>query len=837
MITEPLVRALAGGDAVAFLGSGASISSGLPDWRTFLSGLLDYAESLQARGMDSTSNGWRKTRQLLEGGDFLQAAEMLQRDLPTPTFISYIESVLGRVAEPNEIHKSVARLPFGLALTNNFDVLLETAYRNAPDFSWKDTDAIFNAIRSKKFAIVKLHGSIGDVESIRLTRTHYRDSTFRNPELNECLKSLLTWKTLLFIGYSLRDSDLLKLFDEARLTFGKKFGPHYAIMPRHEVDDKFRAYLREAFSIEVIDYPVDTSKSEEATAKVSEILRNLSGQVARFRYETAGIPRSDSSATMAQAAHAVLASAVQLTGSMRGEVCLIADDTNPQIRRVAAHPLPRNNDALPGIDHDSVIGAVFLQANSNISKDYIYIHDVANASRELTDAGYPNARYVVCDMDVRSELAYPVIADGRRVGALNLEADVRQAYTDDHVNVIRRLAEELGQVYIQSERRRMRSVPLASFYQQPSRFDCLLKKSRLIRALGLEFILYEIDYEAKRLIAHHANTLQPFDYGFATKSLATKAFSERHEIHVDDAQAELARPREGRASWLNEDGVELFKIAGPLFACPVRLGGQTEAVLVTWMNADYRRLPPDVTTDVARLFRASCRQVLRLANLVANDRFGTDLLRAEEFLDRLYGLLDETDHGKVWSKADLTNAAFRDGILRALMSALVFENTGLKRVRVWKAIRSAGADSKCSDLSIRPSAFRCVRSLTTADFTAPGKREWDAYVGYSTSADEHYCRYTINRYTHDPYARWQHPAMFGIPDHNCKALDKDPNGSWIVAPIVRTDRLLGFISADNHQPADGPKQAGDPNFREIAQQCRITNVISDLASYVLPVDG
>ncbi|MEX2260557.1 MAG: SIR2 family protein [Bryobacteraceae bacterium] len=835
MITEPLVRALAGGDAVAFVGSGASISSGLADWRTFLSGLLDYAESLHARGMDSADAGWRRTRQLLEGGDFLQAAEMLQRELPNPTFISYIEGVFGAVAEPNDIHRSIARLPFSLALTNNFDVLLEAAYRNAAHFSWKDTDAIFNAIRSKNFAIVKLHGSVRDVESIRLTRTHYRDSTFSNPELNECLKSLLTWKTLLFIGYSLRDSDLLQLFDAARLTFGKKFGPHYAIMPTHEVDGKFRSYLKDAFAIEVIDYESNPNDSEQATVKVSKILRNLSGQVARFRYETVGIPRSDSSATRAQAAHTVLANAVHVTGSMRGDVCFMVDDTNPQIRRVASYPR-RNADTLPTIDYDSVIGTAFLQANSNIGKDYIYLKNVANAAAELEECGYPSTRYVVCDMDVQSELAYPIIADGRRVGTLNLEADVRDAYTDDHILVVRRLAEELGQVYIQSERRRMRSVPLASFYQEPSRFEGLLKKSRLINALGHEFILYEIDYEAKRLIAHHGSTSGPFGYGFATKSLATKAFSERYEIHVEDAQSELAIPRENRHSWLNEHGVERFKITGPVFACPVRLGGQTEAILVTWMNADSRNLPADVTTPLGELFRSSCRQVLRLANLVANDRLGTDVLRAEDLLDELYDRLHSIDRGKVWSKADLTDAGFRDRVLRALMSALASDNTGLKRIRVWKST-GAASDREPTGLPTKPAAFCCVRSLTCREFTVSGKPEWDAYAGCVTSADDVYCRYTISRYTHDPYARWQHPAMFGRPDGNCQFLDKDPTGSWIVAPIVRKNRLIGFISADNHQPRNGPKQLGDPNFREIAQQCRIINVVSDLASYVLPVEG
>ncbi|HXS99018.1 MAG TPA: SIR2 family protein [Candidatus Limnocylindrales bacterium] len=835
MIIEPLVDALASGEAVAFVGSGASISSGLPDWRTFLLDLLAYAECLHIRGIETGRGGWRRTRELLEGGDFLQAAEMLQRELPSRVFTSYIDSVFGKGGEPNDIHLAIARLPFSLILTTNFDLLLEAAYDRAPSFTWRDTDGVFNAIRSKKFAIIKLHGSANDPESIRLTRTHYRDSTFGNPEFNECLKSLLTWKTMLFIGYSLRDSDLLHLVDEARLRFGKKFGPHYAIMPAQEVDDKFRAYLKDAFAIEVLEYTIATEHRDEATARVASILRDLSGQVARVQLQTAGQIRSESSATRAQAAQLILETAVRITGSSRGDVCFMADDANPQIRRVASHPPLKGGRSLPEIAHDSVIGTAFLQANADISKDYIYIRDVADAKTELRSNGWADTEYVPCDGSVRTELAYPIIADGRRVGTLNLEANVVDAYTSDHRYVARRLVEELGRVYIQSERRRMRSVPLASFYREPSRFEALLNKSRLIRALGHDFILYEIDHEAKQLVAHHVNNMEPFCYGFDSKSLAVQVFMERHEIHVDDAQHELTLPPEMRTSWLSPLGVERFRITGPVFACPVRLGGQTEAILVTWLNPDSRRLPEDVTTPLCQLFQSSCRQVLRLSSFIANDRLGTDRLRAEEFLEKFYNRLGQIDHGKVWSRSDLKDAEFRGGILTALLEGLLVEETGLKRVRVWKTLTPI-ADERDGGTK-RVMSFQCVRSLTSDDATLPGKLKSDAYVGCKSDATDTYCRYTINRYRHDPFARWQHPAMFGRTDPNCTDLDKDPAGSWIVAPIVRGEKLLGFLSADNHIHCTQPKKDGEPDFREIAQQCRIMNIVADLSQYVLPSEG
>jgi hypothetical protein len=272
MIDEPLVRALAEDEAVAFVGSGASIPSGLPDWRNFLEQMLIYARSLP-------NVDWTRTAKLLKDGDFLLAAEMLQRELPLPTFTRFIVSTFGKPEfKPNDIHRSIARLPFSLAITTNIDTLLEAAYGSPPTGSWRDPDAVFNAIRSRTFAVVKLHGSVSDPLSARLTRTHYRDGALTNPEFNECIKDLLTWKTFLFIGYSLRDSDLLYLIDEARVRFGRKFGPHYAIMPQDEADPIFQAYLRDALSIETICYERDREDKDSPTREVVRILKELAGR-------------------------------------------------------------------------------------------------------------------------------------------------------------------------------------------------------------------------------------------------------------------------------------------------------------------------------------------------------------------------------------------------------------------------------------------------------------------------------------------------------------------------------------------------------------------------------
>ena len=148
-----------------------------------------------------TPHDQKRATTFLESGDFLLAAEILQRGLPQRAFFTHIKNVFARVPkpEPNDIHKSIARLPFGLTITTNFDTLLEDALRGQSSYTWQDTTSIFEAIHAKTPAIVKLHGSVSNPGSVRLTRTDYRDAIHAQ-ELNECLKALLTWKTFSFLS-------------------------------------------------------------------------------------------------------------------------------------------------------------------------------------------------------------------------------------------------------------------------------------------------------------------------------------------------------------------------------------------------------------------------------------------------------------------------------------------------------------------------------------------------------------------------------------------------------------------------------------------------------------
>ncbi len=167
------------------------------------------------------------------------------------------------------------------------------------------------------------------------------------------------------------------------------------------------------------------------------------------------------------------------------------------------------------------------------------------------------------------------------------------------------------------------------------------------------------------------------------------------------------------------------------------------------------------------------------------------------------------------------------------MKAVLLPAAGLQRVRIWQSIFPCSSGPAKSHL---PSKFVCIDSLTNKEATTAGKKLRCMYEGIRTPASDRYCRYTIARFLHDPHAKWQHPAMFGEIVPNCGKLDKDPKGSWIVAPIVSSRALKGFISADSHEPSHtGPTERTETDPRVVMLQCYILDIISDLARYVMPV--
>ncbi|HEY3740571.1 MAG TPA: hypothetical protein VGL53_12040 [Bryobacteraceae bacterium] len=76
----------------------------------------------------------------------------------------------------------------------------------------------------------------------------------------------------------------------------------------------------------------------------------------------------------------------------------------------------------------------------------------------------------------------------------------------------------------------------------------------------------------------------------------------------------------------------------------------------------------------------------------------------------------------------------------------------------------------------------------------------------------------------------------GQRDKNYKRLDKDPNGSWVVAPLIHPkypDRLVGFISTDNHVWSTAAVKDQPAVGETFVFQLHALNVVADIARFVV----
>jgi hypothetical protein len=283
-------------------------------------------------------------------------------------------------------------------------------------------------------------------------------------------------------------------------------------------------------------------------------------------------------------------------------------------------------------------------------------------------------------------------------------------------------------------------------------------------------------------------------------------------------------------------GIKQFEINGPLYACPLRSEGQTAAVLVTWSRTRSNRSAAKRKASELDLFSTGFERVLRVANLLANDiSHGADSDgAAEALIEEMNRRLAEVDGGEMWNKEfllRLRDPGFRKQVLGTLMKSLLHSSTGLTRIRVWRRIASASPAQYSA--SPRPLAFYCVGSLSSEAARNPGVSERDHFTGCVAYADDPYCDYVIKRSVHDKTARLQHPEMFGNLDSHWDVLERAPGASWMVAPLLQKDKLVGALAADSHIWTAGALAERPVRDKQRTFQLRAVDLVADVARFVV----
>jgi hypothetical protein len=209
-----------------FVGSGVSASAGLLGWADLMeemTGVIRKENVVYAPG---------DLEDFLAHADYLDIAEVFRETVGPNTYFRFLRENYRRDVPLSALLKALAKLELTTIYTTNYDKLLEIAFRRTAKID--PTVVIYpdqlNCIGEDEVRIVKLHGDVDHPTSIVLTRRDYASYSSRHREFVRALESSIIGSTMLFVGFSLRDSNFLRIYNDARSFFDSVGRQSYAFM-------------------------------------------------------------------------------------------------------------------------------------------------------------------------------------------------------------------------------------------------------------------------------------------------------------------------------------------------------------------------------------------------------------------------------------------------------------------------------------------------------------------------------------------------------------------------------------------------------------------------------
>ncbi|WP_404230494.1 SIR2 family NAD-dependent protein deacylase [Acinetobacter venetianus] len=178
---------------------------------------------------------------------------------------------------PDLAHKSFAKLPFQLVATTNFDYLLEESYTHLGNHFCRtiiDEEQLPIINKDiKHLNLLKIHGDLSHPSRLIATEEDYDSFLTKFPMIATYITNQFISKTVLFIGYSVDDTDIRQIFQMIKDRLGKLKRRAYTIRINASTQEINRFTRR---GIKVINIPISHEKINynEVFSKIFDELNN-----------------------------------------------------------------------------------------------------------------------------------------------------------------------------------------------------------------------------------------------------------------------------------------------------------------------------------------------------------------------------------------------------------------------------------------------------------------------------------------------------------------------------------------------------------------------------------
>lgn len=257
-----LIKHISKEDVVPFLGSGFSLKAGAPSvWNLkeeiVKDGGPDFAEEIE--NLNKTSLAELSEKHIeYNGGSRNALLELLKRLFELqPTDLSD--------------HEYLRRIPhFKTLYTTNYETFIEAAYP-ASELLVVNSNESYTFVGSKQITLYKIHGDLSTLsspDSVVISTTDYKEY-FRGKRFENLWTQFKTdagKRTLLFIGYSLEDPNILNIIKNVRHLSGGSAKEWFLIAPNL---NESKARQLKKLGVTYID-----AKAEEILPRILESLKD-----------------------------------------------------------------------------------------------------------------------------------------------------------------------------------------------------------------------------------------------------------------------------------------------------------------------------------------------------------------------------------------------------------------------------------------------------------------------------------------------------------------------------------------------------------------------------------